>query len=766
MYKFTGGAHFMLSPSPYKSRKITKAERKGNALYLFSEAGQHRIIPVGSNIFRITYTERNAFSEAEKPGVINPAAQPSEECSVSFSFAENNDFIIISTDNISIEVNRSSASYTYYDVSGKLLLAEREKESRILDEFQSYILSEEHEIKTEKIQTADGVKELVSEAVRVPGEKLFHTFLHLNWQKDEALYGLGQYDTGVLNLRGQRLYLHQANLKIAVPVLVSTKGYGLLYDTYSPMIFSDDVNGSYLYSEADKEMDFYFIKGTPDEVISGYRQLTGKAVMLPKWAYGYVQSQERYETAEEIIDMAKEYRQRGLGLDCLVLDWLSWPDGMWGQKSFDPKRFPDPKAMTDKLHEMNVHFMLSIWPNMCNGSENNTEMREHNGLLPASDLYNPLKEEARKTYWNQVNRGLFSKGVDAFWCDSAEPITVEWTHKNRPEPSANYYEYVKALEDKLPADYTNAFPLYHAKTIYEGQRSTGTDKRVCNLTRAAYTGQQRYGTIMWSGDIAASWDTFKKQIPGSLNFSASGLPYWTVDVGAFFVKKGDFWYWNGDFEQANKDKGYLELYVRMYQWACFLPVMRCHGTDCRRELWAFKNDDMRFYDALVKANELRYRLMPYIYTTAHEVWKNNASFIRPLGFVYPGDKAVFDIKDQYFFGESLMVCPVTDASYFKAGNVEISGIPHTRRVYLPAGNDWYDFYTGELLKGGRFIETDASIDRIPVFVKAGSIIPMNKEKTDHANAQSVVDFVKFGDTSENYEVYNDSGDGYDYLTFD
>ncbi len=754
----------MLSPSPYKSRQITRVEKRGNALYLTSEAGLHRLIPVNENVVRITYTEKDSFSDVIKPGVISRAAQPSGNAMLPFSVTDEDGILTLSTKNLCIKINRLTGSYTYFSVSGKLLLAEREKESRILDEFQSYILSEDHTIETEKIQTADGVKELVKEAVRIPGEKLFHTFLHLNWQEDEALYGLGQYDTGVLNLRGQRLYLHQANLKIAVPMLVSTKGYGILYDTYSPMIFSDDVNGSYLYSEADKEMDFYFIKGTPDEVISEYRDLTGKAVMLPKWAYGYVQSQERYETADEIISMAKEYRKRGLGLDCLVLDWLSWPDGMWGQKSFDPKRFPNPKAMTDKLHEMNVHFMLSIWPNMCNGSENNKEMREHNGLLPASDLYNPLIKEARETYWNQVNRALFSNGVDAFWCDSSEPITVEWVHKNRPEAAANYYEYVKALEDKLPADYTNAFPLYHARTIYEGQRSTGTDKRVCNLTRAAYTGQQRYGTIMWSGDISASWDTFRKQIPASLNFSASGLPYWTVDVGAFFIKKGDCWYWNGDFEDTNKDKGYLELYVRMYQWSCFLPVMRCHGTDCRRELWAFENEDMRFYNALVKANGLRYRLMPYIYTTAHNVWKNNASFISPLAFVYPDEKNVYNIKDQYFFGESLMVCPVTDATYFNAGNTEIIGVSHTRKVYLPAGNNWYDFFTKDFYKGGQWIETDASIDRIPVFVKAGSVIPMNKEKTDHANAQSVVELINYGDADASYEVYNDSGDGYDYLT--
>lgn len=752
----------MLSPSPYKSRKISEVQVEGNTVLCRSEAGTHRLIVVTENIIRVTYTEKDSFSDVVKPGVILPQAAPGPEVT-KFSCKENDSEIALCTAKITLKINRETASYSYFDCNGKLLLSERERDSKILDEFQSYILSENDEIETERIQTADGIKEFVREAVRVPGEKLYHTFLHLNFTEGEALYGLGQNDDGILNLRGQKLYLHQANMKIAVPVLVSTKGYGLLYDSYSTMIFSDNGSGSYLYSEADKEMDFYFMAGKPDEIVSSYRVLTGKATMLPKWAYGFVQSQERYETADEIIGLAKEYRRRGIGLDCLVLDWMSWPDGMWGQKSFDEKRFPDPQKMTDDLHNLNVHFMLSIWPNMCKECDNNAEMKKENCLLPASDLYNPLKEKARKTYWNQVKRGLFSKGVDAFWCDSSEPITVEWVHRNKPEESATYYEYVKALSDVLPADYTNSYPLFHARSIYEGQRGETSSKRVCNLTRSAYTGQQRYGTIMWSGDIAASWNTFKKQIPGALNFSASGIPYWTVDAGAFFVKKGDFWYWNGDFKNPAEDKGYAELYVRMYQWAAFLPMMRSHGTDVRRELWAFEGEDNRFYEALVKANELRYKLMPYIYSTASKVWKDDASFIKMLSFQYPDDTKVHSIADQYFFGDSLMVCPVTEPLYYGPGNAEVHTSSLTRKVYLPEGDDWYDFYSGTFYKGGQWILADAPIDRIPVFVRDGSLIPVNKEKTDHANAQSAIEFIKFssGKPAE-FQLYEDSGDGYDY----
>lgn len=755
----------MLSPAPFKSHKITKAEQTGNSLIMYSDTGLLRLIPVTDKIIRITYTEKDSFSDEDKPGVILPEAKPSEARTVSWDYSESEACITLSTPELIVDINRITGTVKYYNHNHSLLLAEREKESRILDEFQAYILSSEMEVTTERIQTADGVKELVKEAARKPLKKLYHSFLHLDWQDDEALYGLGQNSDGILNLRGQRLYLHQANMKICIPLLVSTKGYGILTDTYSPMIFSDDSNGSYIYSEAVNEMDFYFIKGTPDEVVNGYRTLTGKAAMLPKWAFGFIQSQERYETQDEIVNMAAEYRKRGLGLDCLVLDWLSWPDGMWGQKSFDPKRFPDPRKMTDELHDMNVHFMISIWPNMCKESENNKEMSEADGLLPASDLYNPLKEEARKVYWNQLNRAIFSKGVDAFWCDSSEPITVEWVHRKQPEASASYYEYVKQLEDHIPADYTNAYPLFHARTIYEGQRSTETKKRVCNLTRCAYTGQQRYGTIMWSGDISASWTVFKKQIAGALNFSASGFPYWTVDVGGFFIKKGDCWYWNGDFDGTNKDKGYLELYTRMYQWAAFLPVMRCHGTDCKRELWAFENEDMRFYNALVKANELRYKLMPYIYSMAAGVYFENKSIIRMLGFEYPDDVTCHNIDDQYFFGDSLMICPVTFPIYYAPGNTPLNN-EATRKVYLPAGDNWYDFYSHVRYEGGQWITVDAQINHIPVFVKEGSIIPTNIEKTTYANAPAEIEWLIFPGKDAEFKLYEDSGDGYGYETGD
>ena len=307
-----------------------------------------------------------------------------------------------------------------------MLLKEREKDSKVIEQFQSYRLDSEETSQVKRVETPDGVKEIVMDAARVPDDLLYHTRMYLEWQENEALYGLGQQEEGILNLRGQTVYVHQANRKIAVPMLLSSLGYGILMDTYSPMIFNDTVSGSYLYTEADDELDFYFIAGdNMNDIVKEYRKLTGKAAMLPKWAFGYMQSQERYETEEEVLRVANEYRERGIGLDCIVLDWCSWEDGKWGQKTFDASRFPNPKAMIDKLHEQNVHFMLSIWPVMNKSTENYAEMKEAGTLLPASDIYNALDENARKLYWEQVKRGLLGAGIDAWWCDSSEPITVE-----------------------------------------------------------------------------------------------------------------------------------------------------------------------------------------------------------------------------------------------------------------------------------------------------------------------------------------------------
>lgn len=749
----------MLSIIKPTDRFIKNIERVGGELILKSDAGMLRISPRNDEIVRVTYTAKEHFSAEEKPGVIWNA--PFSD----WTFFEAADRILVKTAKLGISINRQTGAMYFCDSDGNLLLKENEFYSRELEEYTYYEIEDDSLIESEKINTADGEKTVIKSAAKKEKGKLYHTRLWLDWQEDEALFGLGQHEEGFANLRGKMIFVHQGNRKIAVPMLVSALGYGILVDTYSPMIFNDTNSGSYIYTEADPEMDYYFIGGgSPDAVIAGYRKLTGKAGMLPKWAFGYLQSQERYETQDEIIEVAKGYRDRNIGLDGVILDWISWPDGMWGQKSFDSGRFPSPKQMTDDLHDMDVHFMMSIWPNMDEKCENNKEFKEKGLFLHGSTIYNAFREEARKLYWKQVEEALYVHGVDSWWCDSSEPITPEWNRFTRTEPAALYYEYVNSLPNHIPADKTNAFCLYHAKSLYEGQRGSKLpfDKRVLNLTRSGYTGQQRYSTILWSGDVSASWDTLRKQVAAGFNFCASGLPYWTTDIGAFFVKNSAQWYWDGQYDDTTLDYGYRELFTRWYQWESFLPVFRGHGTDCRRELWNFGEPGEMFYDAIVKYNALRYKLMPYIYSLAGMVWLEDKIMIKPLAFAFPDDLEVSDIADQYMFGDDIMVCPVTEPMYYNAGSVPIPAADKLRKVYLPEGCGWYDFYTHKYYEGGQTIEAEADIDVMPVFVREGSIVLMGNDATSTADAGREITAVVFSGKDASFILYEDAGDGYGY----
>lgn len=748
----------MLTAVKEKSGRITETRRIGNALYLYSERGRHRIVPMSERTVRVSYTQCGEFSKKKKAGVTGRADFSEWE------YVRANGEIVLSMPELCVKICEETASFSYYNREGVLLLAERDQQSKTLESFTAYRLVKAGTV--ERTKTPDGIKESVRDAVRMPCGELYHTRLYLQWQEGEALYGLGQQEEGILNLRGQMIYVHQANRKIAIPVLLSSLGYGILMDTYSPMIFSDTVYGSYLYTEADEELDFYFMNGGGmNGVVREYRGLTGKASMLPKWAFGYLQSQERYETQEEICRIAGAYRERGIGLDGIILDWLSWEDGLWGQKTFDPSRFPDPDHMVQVLRDQDIHFMISIWPSMDEKSENYREMKERNLLLPASNIYNPMAEEGRELYWRQAKEGLYCHGVDAWWCDSSEPFTPEWRHKERVEPSIMYAEYVRETGDHLREEERNVFALFHARAVYEGQRGEiekgGPDKRVFLLTRSAYTGQQRYGTVMWSGDTAASWDTLRCQIASGLNFCASGLPYWTADIGAFFVKNGNCWYWKGEYDRTTEDPGYLELFTRWYQWGAFLPVFRGHGTDCRREIWMYQGENGFFYNAMLKTNRIRYELMPYIYSTAGKVWLRDDSMIRMLVFDFQQDREVFDLGDQYLFGEYLMVCPVTEAMYFGRDGERISGKRPMREVYLPKGCGWYDFWTGQYFAGGQRIEAGAPIDRIPVFVREGSILPMAEAAVSTAQSGHLK-FRVYAGRDCDYELYWDAGDGYGY----
>ena len=765
----------MLEAQKRKSRKITKVTRKNDSLYLESEHGILRLSPKSCNIIRISY----------KLGSLEPVAETGigisyDENIYDWDFDESNEYISLRTSELIVSVDRETASIVYNErQEGQTFLAEREKESRIMEEFDSFktVIDESTEI--DLIQTADGLKRSIKSSNKVFDKKLYRTWLHLDFYDTECLYGLGQAEEGMLNLRATTQYIHQANMKSAVPFLLSSRGYGILLATGSPVIFNDTEFGSYLYTEADIQMDYYFIGGdfrdngadsfdpksgsSFDKIIKGYRLLTGKAVMLPKWAFGYVQCQERYESAEEIIDVVKEYRRRGIGLDCIVLDWMSWLDGHWGQKTFDPARFPDPKKMMENLHAMNARLMISLWPNMDEKTDNYREFNEKNLLLPANTTYDAFNEEARKLYWKQVNEGLFAHGLDAWWCDSSEMVTPEWNREIRPEASKLHHMFFEEASNFMPAEKCNAFCLAHAQTIYEGQRSSTEDKRVCNLTRSGYTGQQKYGTILWSGDISAKWETLEKQIAAGLNFCASGLPYWTLDIGAFFVKQGTEWFWDGEYESGCDDLGYRELYTRWFQYGAFLPIFRAHGTDVRREIWKFGEPGEMFYDALVKTVELRYQLLPYIYSLAADAWYNDGTMMRMFAFDFPHDTTALEITDQFMFGKSIMVCPITYPMYYEAGSVSIDEGDYSWFLYLPYGYRWYDFWTNQVYDGGAHISVDADISKIPLFVREGSIIPF-AEPANYVDEKrdKPIELLIYPGCDAEFMYYDDAGDGYMY----
>lgn len=722
----------MLTAVPGKSDKIENVICNDGGVFLKSEKSVIRLALYFEDVLRVSYSETDCFDKKQGEGMLLPDLPLLRQAD--FSLKELDDEIIISTRKMAVHVLRASGAIKVYKLyedgsSGEMVenpaFSEALEKSHSIEKFDVY--KSVGQIKTEEIKTADGVKKRVLAADKEYVESLYHTKLNLAFAPDEKLFGLGQMEEGVWDYRGTTQYLHQANKKIAIPFLISSRGYGLLFTTQSPSVFSDSQYGSYFYTNADYYLDYFVI--APDsfsKIIGRMRSLTGKASLPPDFALGYVQSQERYESQQEILDTVAEFKKRNIPLSLIVLDWLSWEDGMWGQKSFDKKRFPDVPTMVEKLHEENVHFMISIWPTMNEKSENYKEMKEAGTLLSGVNICNAFDEAGRKLYWSQAKRGLADLGVESWWCDSSEPLTPEWNHIEKSLPENIFHEYLQATSDIMPPQKANAYGLYHARGMFEGQTRDFPDRPVLTLTRSGYPGSQRYGVTLWSGDTSAKWSVLKNQVVQACQFGLSGIPYWTVDIGAFFVKRGEAWYWNGDYPEAAADPAYCELYTRWFQFGAFLPMFRAHGTDCRREPWAFCDKTNVFYDTIVSFIKLRYKLMPYIKQVAQRVSDNDESFIRPL-FMEFSDNAVFDISTQFMFGPDILVCPVTKSFIdFEKYGVNGDTVPYKTSplidVYLPADCDWYDFWTGEKLKGGQWIKAEAPIQKMPLFVRDGAEI--------------------------------------------
>lgn len=645
-----------------------------------------------------------------------------------------------------------------------------------LDEIQVIKYSTQGEKpEVEVVKTVDGERTQISNLRPCVDRKAYTGSVSLSIPGDTGIFGLGQDEDGSYNRRGTKCYLYQHNMRIPVPFMVTDRGWGILFDCPSLMIFDDTGKETVVSFDTVDQIDLYIITGNMDTIISAFRYLTGRAEMLPKWAFGYIQCKERYQTQDEMIAVAKQYRDLGVPLDCIVQDWKTWPGSEWGQKTVDRERYPDLKEMHRVLHGMNVHTMVSIWPNMAAGCPNHQEMAEHGYLLGDYSTYDAFNEKAREVYWKQANKELFAGGFDAWWCDSTEPFTApDWCGEVKL-PEEERYELVGGEHKKFldPAQ-ANFYAVMHARGIYENQRKQDGEKRVLNLTRSGYPGIQKYGAVLWAGDTSAHWDELKKEIAKGLNMCMSGIPYWTVDIGAFFVggvecwrkwsgnpNAKPVWFWNGEYDGGVADPAYCELYTRWLQFGAFLPIFRSHGTDTPREIWNFGKSGELFYDAIEKFIKLRYRLLPYIYSMAAGVTFDGNTMMRSLLFDFPEDKKVRDIDDQFMFGDSILVCPVTQPMYYDhTGAIESE---KTRHCYLPQGAGWYDFWTGEPHAGGQTVCANAEIGRIPLFVRAGSILLTREdgvksamEKPDH------VDVWIYGGADAESFYYDDDGISYNY----
>lgn len=661
--------------------------------------------------------------------------------------------------------------------SGKKLLTEN---GRSLVEKPVYKYTTDGEAPViDRVKTVDGERNFIKNLKKVEDRKAYRGKLHFLFEEEEKIYGLGQAEEGIYDLRHHTQYLYQHNMRIPMPMFYSSNGYGVFADCTSLMTFNDDENGSYLFFDTVEQLDYYVIAGpTPDEVIDGFRFLTGKASMLPKWAFGYIQSKEQYYTAKELTEIIARHRELQVPIDCVVQDWNTWEPGNWGEKILDQERYGDMEECAEKIHEMHGHTMVSVWPNMNSGGKNHTELLEAGFMLNDYATYDAFSEEGRRMYWKQVKEGLFDKGFDSWWCDSTEPFSgPDWGGEEKREPWERYMLVGEEHKKYLDAERANIYALMHAKGIYENQKKDCGEKRVLNLTRSGYASIQKYGAMLWSGDITATWETMRKQITEGLNMGLSGYPYWTLDIGGFFVLYENWqgrgcgcnndptpkWFWRGDYEEGVKDLGYRELYVRWLEMGTFLPMFRSHGTDTPREIWNFGEKGTPFYDAIEKFIKLRYRLMPYIYSLAGAVRLENATIMRSLFFDFGADPETYKIRDEFLFGKNILVCPVTEPMYYRAGSEELRETRKSRICYLPAGAGWIDFWSGEYFAGGRSIERQTPLDQIPLFIKAGTILPM-KEGMQYAEDREKEPVILhiFPGADGSFTLYEDEADNYRY----
>ena len=574
--------------------------------------------------------------------------------------------------------------------------------------------------------------------VVVNGEKTYHAEIFSNlWGSYESFYGLGGHQSGVWNYRGEAVDISHDNTNIGIPFFTSSNGYGIFWNNTSRSRFNNRfLNALYLSSDVADIIDYFFIYGPEfDPIIAGYRELTGGVPMFPQWAYGFWQCKNRYASQDELLEVSRKYRMLHIPIDGIVQDWFWWYT--MGEPVFDASRYPHPKEMVDELHKDNFHLMISFWPYFRPGTKTYEDMDRKkffidktkvSGFHPAGQaLYDAFNPDARKYYWNLIDTSLFKIGIDAWWLDTVEPET---------EGSETNILVNNRVAIGSGARYANMYPLMAETGVYEGQRATSEKKRVFILARSAYAGSQRNAVTVWSGDVNSDWIFFKKQIPSGLNYSISGLPYWTTDIGGFLL---------GD----PNDPGYRELFVRWFQFGTFNPIFRVHGTRTtnQNELWSYGSEAQTI---LVKFDRLRYRLLPYIYSLAWMTTNKNYTIMRPLAMEFRTDVRAANVGDQFMFGPAFLVNPVTEPA------------SELRSLYLPKAQ-WYDFWPGRMIDGGQRITAEAPLERLPIYVRSGSIVPMgpNVEWTGQAAADTIELRIYKGADGE-FSLYEDEGDNYNY----
>jgi alpha-D-xyloside xylohydrolase len=618
------------------------------------------------------------------------------------------------------------------------------------------------------------------EPIEILNDKAYSISQAFSLYPDEAIYGLGQYQEGILNYRGQKANLVHANREIANPVLLSTNNYLIYWDNYSKTRFSDNQDGATFWSEVGDGISYYFIYGeNMSDAIAGFRNLTGQAPMLPKSAFGFWMSKERYRSFDELTGVVAEYRKRNIPLDNIVQDWQYWgrDNKLWNSMEFNPGiGFDHPKEVIDDLHnKYNVKLTLSVWPGVGPATRIYQSLDSVGALFDVPtwagykvvDIYNP---KAQNIYWKYLCAGLYSKGVDSWWMDAAEPSFKEGQYQDRQE----YWSKQAGMTSiGTFARYLNTYSLVLSKILYNNLRNE-SNKRVSILTRSAFAGQQKYGTSTWSGDIYASWDVFKKQIPAGLNLCMTGIPYWTTDIGGFIVKKHDPKASTGleavtdeqtsGYEKGLQDPAYLELYTRWFQYAVFNPMFRAHGTDVPREIWHFGEPGTPFYDAQLDMINLRYSLLSYIYSDSWKVTSQGGTMMRALAMDFTSDKKVYDNAGGFMFGDALLVYPVTKPMYYdRNGKTEKPNT--TISLYLPKhdGRFWYDLNSDKCYPAGTIITYNVPLNTIPVFAKAGTIVPRD-QAAQYATAgdNSVMDIIIYSGKDATFTLYEDDYETYDY----